>query len=47
MIGSIVVMLLLFIVTTTFVKIDTDAFQDTFFQITLVTVFVVNSKYLI
>jgi solute carrier family 29 (equilibrative nucleoside transporter), member 1/2/3 len=42
MVGSIVVILILFIVTTAFVKIDTDNYQDVFFEFTLTTVFVVN-----
>lgn len=42
MVGSIVVILILFIVTTAFVKIDTDNYQDIFFEFTLTTVFVVN-----
>lgn len=42
--GSILVMLVLFVITTTLVKVDTDAWQNIFFAITLITVFVVNSK---
>jgi solute carrier family 29 (equilibrative nucleoside transporter), member 1/2/3 len=42
MVGSIIVILILFIVTTTFVKINTDSYQDIFFEFTLTTVFVVN-----
>lgn len=42
MVGSIVVILVLFVITTAFVKIDTDGYQDIFFEFTLTTVFVVN-----
>lgn len=42
MVGSIVVILVLFVITTAFVKINTDDYQDTFFEFTLTTVFVVN-----
>lgn len=42
MVGSIVVILVLFIVTTAFVKINTDDYQDLFFEFTLTTVFIVN-----
>lgn len=42
MVGSIIVILVLFIVTTAFVKVDTDNYQDIFFEFTLTTVFVVN-----
>lgn len=42
MVGSIVVILVLFVITTAFVKIDTDRHQDLFFEFTLTTVFVVN-----
>lgn len=42
MVGSIVIILILFVVTTAFVKIDTDNYQDVFLEITLTTVFVVN-----
>lgn len=42
MVGSIAVILVLFIVTTAFVKVDTDNYQDIFFEFTLTTVFVVN-----
>lgn len=42
MVGSIFVILVLFVVTTAFVKINTDDYQDIFFEFTLTTVFVVN-----
>lgn len=42
MIGSMVIILILFVVTTAFVKINTDDYQDVFFEITLTTVFIVN-----
>lgn len=42
MVGSIVVILILFVITTGFVKVDTDNYQDLFFEFTLTTVFVVN-----
>lgn len=42
MIGSICFVLALFIVTTIFVEVNTDAWQDTFFMITLSSVFVMN-----
>lgn len=42
MVGSIVVILVLFVVTTAFVKVDTDNYQDVFFEFTLTTVFIVN-----
>lgn len=42
MVGSIVVILVLFVITTAFVKVDTDNYQDIFFEFTLTTVFVVN-----
>lgn len=42
MVGSIVIILILFIITTAFVKINTDDYQDVFLEITLTTVFVVN-----
>lgn len=38
MVGSIVVILVLFVITTAFVKIDTDGYQDIFFEFTLTTV---------
>jgi solute carrier family 29 (equilibrative nucleoside transporter), member 1/2/3 len=42
MVGSMIIILVLFIMTTAFVKINTDGYQDLFFEITLTTVFVVN-----
>lgn len=42
MIGSMVVILILFVITTAFVKINTDDYQDIFFEFTLTTVFIVN-----
>lgn len=42
MIGSMIVILILFVITTAFVKINTDDYQDYFFVFTLTTVFVVN-----
>lgn len=42
MIGSMVIILALFVVTTAFVKINTDDYQDIFFEFTLTTVFIVN-----
>lgn len=42
MVGSIAIILVLFIITTAFVKINTDDYQDVFLEITLTTVFVVN-----
>lgn len=42
MIGSLLVMLVLFIITTVFVNVDTDTYQDTFFAITLTTVVLLN-----
>lgn len=42
MVGSIFVILVLFIITTAFVKVNTDDYQDVFFEFTLTTVFVVN-----
>ncbi|CRK93626.1 CLUMA_CG007156, isoform A [Clunio marinus] len=42
MVGSIVIILLLFSVTTAFVKVDTDGFQNPFFYFTLLIVFIVN-----
>lgn len=36
------VVLILFVMTTVFVKINTDDYQDTFFEFTLTTVFVIN-----
>ena len=44
MIGSITIVLILFIVTTVFVVVDTDQWQNTFLFITLGTVIVMNSK---
>jgi equilibrative nucleoside transporter 1/2/3 len=44
MIGSLVVMLVIFIVTTIFVKVDTDSWQDEFFIITLSLVVVINGR---
>lgn len=42
MVGSMYVVLVLFLVTTVFVKINTDGYQDIFFEFTLTTVFVIN-----
>lgn len=42
MVGSIFIILILFIITTAFVKVNTDDYQDIFFEFTLTTVFVVN-----
>lgn len=42
MIGSMIVVLILFVMTTAFVEINTDAYQDLFFEFTLTTVFVIN-----
>lgn len=42
MIGSMIIILILFVVTTAFVKINTDDYQDIFFEFTLTTVFIVN-----
>ncbi|XP_022905516.1 equilibrative nucleoside transporter 3 [Onthophagus taurus] len=41
-IGSLIVMLILFIVTTVFVNIDTDKYQDKFFIITITCVVLLN-----
>lgn len=43
MIGSYIVMTILMIVTTIFVKVDTDTWQDEFFTVTIATVIVINS----
>lgn len=42
MVGSIVIILILFVITTAFVKINTDQYQDIFLEFTLTTVFIVN-----
>lgn len=42
MLGSMIIILLLFIVTTAFVEVDTDKWQDEFFNITLVCVIFMN-----
>lgn len=42
MIGSMLVVLILFVITTAFVKVNTDDYQDYFFEFTLTTVFVIN-----
>ncbi|KAB0799599.1 hypothetical protein PPYR_07479 [Photinus pyralis] len=42
MIGSLIVMLILLVITTVFVKVDTDDWQTEFFAITLVTVVLLN-----
>lgn len=42
MVGSMIVVLILFVMTTVFVKINTDDYQDYFFEFTLTTVFVIN-----
>jgi equilibrative nucleoside transporter 1/2/3 len=42
MIGSMVTVLILFTITTAFVKVNTDNHQDLFFEFTLTTVFVIN-----
>jgi solute carrier family 29 (equilibrative nucleoside transporter), member 1/2/3 len=42
MAGSITVILVLFVITTAFVKVNTDDYQDIFFEFTLTTVFIVN-----
>jgi solute carrier family 29 (equilibrative nucleoside transporter), member 1/2/3 len=42
MVGSMIVVLILFVMTTAFVEINTDAYQDLFFEFTLTTVFVIN-----
>ncbi|XP_070500533.1 equilibrative nucleoside transporter 1 [Chironomus tepperi] len=42
MVGSMVIVLILFLITTMFVKINTDDYQDYFFEFTLTTVFVIN-----
>lgn len=42
MIGSMIVTLVLFVMTTAFVEVNTDAYQDLFFEFTLTTVFVIN-----
>lgn len=43
MIGSYIVMTVLMIVTTIFVIVDTDTWQDEFFTVTIATVIVINS----
>jgi equilibrative nucleoside transporter 1/2/3 len=42
MIGSMIIVLILFVITTAFVKVNTDNYQDYFFEFTLGTVFVIN-----
>lgn len=42
MLGSMIIVLILFVITTAFVQIDTDNYQDYFFEFTLTTVFVIN-----
>lgn len=42
MVGSMIVVLVLFVMTTAFVEINTDDYQDIFFEFTLTTVFVIN-----
>jgi equilibrative nucleoside transporter 1/2/3 len=42
MVGSMLIVLVLFTVTTSFVLVDTDKHQDLFFEFTLTTVFVIN-----
>lgn len=42
MIGSMCIVLILFATTTAFVQVNTDAYQDLFFEFTLTTVFVIN-----
>lgn len=42
MVGSMLIVLVLFIITTIFVQINTDNYQDYFFEFTLTTVFVIN-----
>ncbi|PSN53712.1 hypothetical protein C0J52_02191 [Blattella germanica] len=42
MIGSLTCILLFFVVTTVFVKVDTDTWQETFFFITIVSVVLLN-----
>lgn len=41
-IGSLILMLILFIMTTVFVKINTDSWQQTFFMVTLASVVLLN-----
>lgn len=47
MVGNLIIILALFIVTTAFVEINTDSWQEGFFTVTMVTVVILNSKYLI
>ncbi|KAG5676007.1 hypothetical protein PVAND_005862 [Polypedilum vanderplanki] len=42
MVGSMIVVLVLFTITTAFVEINTDDYQDLFFEFTLTIVFIIN-----
>lgn len=42
--GGLTVMTLIFVITSCFVKIDTDPFQKAFFGITMISIFIVNSS---
>lgn len=44
MVGSLIVILAIFGLTTALVEIDTDGWQDLFFQVTIISVVIVNSE---
>lgn len=47
MVGSLIVVFIFFIMTTALVEVNTDAWQMTFFDITIISVVIMNSKLLL
>ena len=46
MLGTLIMILVIFIITTAFVEVNTDKWQEQFFLITLFTVVLINSEFL-